>query len=234
MANTVSKQWFKDNVSEDTKELTEIGELTNKVLYDRLSMDLNDPETTIAIYAKIFDAVTEVIVGKQKEYDNFNLNIANRLNIGYTTTSADDDEKVGNFMVYIQHIYNNSPDEALDEDETNTIELATQWNAANIKTQSDVIKEVAVLGKKKMSDLINIKTESNEYIIPLFCIIHQQIINYIRLKRVENKLRQYEINIAGLYTVGITETDDAEEEIYFVPSISTKLLFKCDELASRE
>ena len=227
-----SKKWFKDNVSENEKELIEIGELANRMLHEKISLGLSDPMTTISIYASIFDTMCDVIVDKEKEYDDFVLNVADRLEIGYSTTSSEDDEKTGNYMVSIRHLESKSSDTSLDEDEDNTIELCTQWNAANIKTQADVIKEVASRAKKELSNIINIKIESHEFVIPLFCIIHSQILHYIRLKRVEENKTEYEINVAGLYTVGIQETDDGEEEIYYVPSIALKLKFKNDAIAS--
>lgn len=230
-----SKMWFKENVSENQKELMEIGELSNRMLHEKISLGLNDPMTTIAIYAKIFDTICDVVVDQEANWEDFCLNIADRLKIGYTTTSSDDDEKVGNFMIFMQHVYgttgsDNSLDD--DEDEDDTIVLCTQWNAANVKAQSNIIKDIAAKGKKALDDIINIKIESHEFVIPMFCIIHSQIINYIRLKRVEENKTDYEINVAGLFTVGIQETDDAEEEIYYVPSISLKLKFKNDSIAT--
>lgn len=229
---TKSQQWFLDNVVENEEELKEIGDIANRTLFDKLSLQLFNPMTTIAIYAKIFDAVCEVIVDQEDDWDDFCLNVADRLKIGYTTTSSDDDEKSGNFMVFMQHVENTQTDDSLSDEETDTIELATQWNAANVKTQADVIKTVAALGKKKLGDLMNLKVESHEFVIPMFCIIHSQIINYIRLKRIEENKTEYELNVAGLYTIGIQETDEAEEEIYYVPSISLKLKFKNDAVAT--
>lgn len=232
MAESKAQKWFKENVSENVKELIEIGELANHELHNKISLGLSDPMTTIALYANIFESICDVIVDKQDSWDDFCLNIADRLKIGYTTTNNEDDEKTGNFMVFMQHVPNTSSNESLDEEEDDTIVLCSQWNAANIKNQADVIKEVASRGKKALSEIINIKIESHEFVIPMFCIIHQNIINYIRLKRVEEGKTEYELNVAGLYTVGIQETDDAEEEIYFVPSISLKLRFKNDAVAS--
>lgn len=232
MAETKSKLWFKDNVSENEAELIQIGELANKMLYDKINLGINDPRTTIAIYAKIFDEVCNVVVSKQDEWDEFWLTIADRLQIGYTTTTSEDDEKQGNFMVFIKHIESKQKDDPLDEEEEDTIALCTQWNAENIRTQADIIKEIASRAKKKLEEIINIKIASCEFVIPMFCIIHSQIVNYIRLKRIEEDKSEYEINVAGLYTIGIQETEDAEEDIYFVPSISLKLKFKNDAQAS--
>jgi len=188
--------------------------------------------TTITIYASIFDSLCNVVVDKEKEYDDFNLNVADRLEVGYSTTNSDDDEKTGNYMVYIRHLESKASDMPLDEDEDDTIVLCTQWNAANIRVQADVMKEVAARAKKDLSDIINIKTGNYEFIVPMFCIIHSQILRYIRMKRKEVDKSEYELNVAGLYTIGIQVTEDTEEEIYYVPSIALKLKFKNDAIAS--
>lgn len=244
MAKTKTQLWFDENVSENQKELLEIGELANKVLHETISISINNPKTTIAIYAKLFECICDVIIEKESEWSDFRLNVADRLNIGYTTTSNEDDEKMGNFMIYIQDIDHVQSTENLEEDETDTIVLCTQWNAANVKAQSDVIKKVASAGKKVLSEILNVKTESNEIVIPMFCIIHDQILNYIRLKKAESKDAEYEINVAGLYTIGIADLEsededeegntekDINEEIYYVPSISLKLRFKSDKIAT--
>ena len=99
-------------------------------------------------------------------------------------------------------------------------------------TQTEIIKNIAARGKKAFKELINLPIETHELIIPLFCIIHSQLINYIRLKRVEQNKTEYELEIAGLFTVGIRETDEADEEVYFIPSVALKRLFKNDAIAT--
>jgi hypothetical protein len=163
-----SKLWFAENVADNKAELIEVGELANRNLHDKISLGLNDPETTIAIYAKIFEAICEEVASKEEDYESFRLNIANRLEVGYTTTSSEDDEKMGNFMVYINHLETPASNDSLDEEETDTIVLCTQWNAANVKTQAETIKAVAARGKKALSEMINIKLDNVEFIIPMF------------------------------------------------------------------
>lgn len=232
MSESKSKRWFEENVAENRDELIEIGELANRILHDNLSLGLNDPMTTIAIYASIFETICDSVAEREDEWSDFCLNVADRIKIGYTTTDNENDEKSGNFMVFIQHVESTTSDEPLDEEEDDTIVIACQWNAANIKIQSDIIKEIAAKAKKNLENLINIKIESSDFVIPMFCMIHRQIINYIRLKRVDNNQNEYEINMAGLYNIGVQETADGEEDIYFVPSISLKLKFKNDAVAT--
>lgn len=234
-----TKKWFDENVLEDVDDLLAIANLANTIVDERISLGIGYPETTLAIYATIFDTIVDKIADFESTRDSFELNIANRLIIGYNTTDNSDDEKVGNFMVYLNHPYEeytttikqNKDDEDLDDNEK-TVTLCVEWNAANVKEQATLITEIATAAKKAITEKLNIKTESAEFVIPLFCIIHEQIINYLRIKRVEEGVAEKEINCCGIYTVGIRETDDGDEEIYYIPSISLKLKFKDDKAST--
>ena len=238
-----SIEWFNENVSENEKDLRAIAVESVDPLYQKLSINF-DPdvcpdyqEMIIAMYGVIFNEICNEIVEKEKEWDSFSLNIADRLKIGYTTTDDEDDEKTGNFMVFMQNTmkdFTNSKADEPKEKSNFTVELATQWNAANIKVQADVLKSIAARSKKALSDVLDIKSETHEFIIPFFCMVHSEILKYLKLQKEELSKSEYELNIAGLYTIGIQETDDAEDNIYYVPSISLKLKFKNDSVASAE
>lgn len=232
---TPTEQWFIDNVTENKEELIEIGELANRIIHETISLGLSNPMTTIACYGTIFTSICSEIAELQKQdYSDFCLNIADRIRIGYTTTDSEDDEKSGNFMVFIQNV-NHVEDEKMDDedgDECNTITLCTHWNAKNITSQSDFIRDIAAKAKTALNKIINLKTESSEFIMPLFCIIHSTILKYALLKRKESEELEYELNVAGLYTLKVEVTNDGEEEISYIPSIALKLLFKNDAIAT--
>lgn len=232
MADTQSTKWFEENVAENRDELITIGEAANKMLFKNISLGLTNPMTTIAIYAKIFDVICDAVVEKEEEYSDFALNVAGRFTIGYTTTDNEDDEKAGNFMCFMAQNDEPYSDAPSDENEDDTIQLCVQWNSTNIKTQSDILKDIMARGKKQLSDLLNIKTESHEYILPMFCIIHGAIVNYVKSKLGEDEnLSEYEVNVAGLYTIG-AQVIEGNPSIYYVPSISLKLKFKNDAIAT--
>lgn len=227
-----SIEWVKNNVFENKKELLEVAEQANRILVNRMSLDLVHPEVALAVYGTIFQSACKFISEKEADYDAYDLNIADFLHIGYTTTDSEDDEKNGNFMVYLQHVPNESIDAVIDEEETNTLALAALWNATHIKSQVEQIKDVAVQGMKDITGIINLKVQSHEFIIPMFSIIHAQLIKYLREKRSEFKQSEYELNVCGLFNAGCSINDDTEEEIYLTPSITLKLLFKNDSIAS--
>ena len=136
-------------------------------------------------------------------------------------------------MAYMKDCKSTQTDASInDDDDQSTINLATQWNSKNITESHEIIKEIAGKAKAKLGELINIKLESHEFVIPLFCIVHAAIVNHVRLKRIDSGDSDYSLNIAGLYTIGCELTEDGDEEIYYLPSISMKLKFKNDKLAT--
>lgn len=252
MANkTISEKWFEDNIFENQEELMSIGRMASRLVNDRIALDLNDDtgKKTIAIYCNIFDSILEVIKARQDSgSEEFELNIADRLIIGFKNDYDEDDEKEGNFMVYMKHREPTRSDESMDDDVEgkSTISLSTQWNAINVTAQIDIIKEVALKGRKKLEEFVNIKTESIEFIIPLFSIIHTSMLSWLKLKRAELQKPDFEISVGGMYTVGVQlvefedpdaaneETEggmDVKEEIYYLPGISMKRYFKNDAKA---
>lgn len=229
---TKSQKWFVSNVVDDVKENLEIGNLANEILHKRFSIGLTNPYTTMTIYSSILETACEVLKDMQDTHDEYSINIANHFIIGYTNTNNDDDEKSGNYMIYIRHLDNPKPDDDIDEEECDTLTLCTQWNAANITTQPEIIKEISIRAKKKLSEIIDIKFASAEFIMPMFCTIYNNIIAYIKLKRVETKETSYQLTITGMYTVIVQETDDGDEEIYYKPEVALKLLLKNDASAT--
>lgn len=225
--------WFKENIIENVDDIKQIGENAARTLHTKLSMDL-DATTVIAVYGKVFEVLCNVLKSRREEWDEFAINVAGRFVIGFSSSENDEDEKQGNFMVYMKHLETSSSDDSLDDEETDTIALSVQWNAANVKEQAEVMREISSKGMTELSRVLNLKVGSDEFIIPTFCIIHSEIVKYIKLKRVTENSADYEINVAGLFLAGVHETDDAEEEVYFEPSVSLKRFFKGDLLASRD
>ena len=233
MSMTKSEAWFEKNINEDEEALRAIGELSNRAIHDKFALTLNVPELPIAMYAVIFRSIKEVLKSKEEEFSDYSIEIANRVKIGYSNYDNEDAEKNGNFMISIKHIPGSKVDNTRDDDEDSnkTIELAAQWNAINITTDIEVIQEIADKAKKNIDDELNVAIGSSELIIPLFITIHESMISYLSLKRVELQECEYEINMAGEFFAGVRENDEGEEEVYFIPPVDLRLSMK-DDLAS--
>lgn len=238
MAETLSTKWFEDTFpatsdeeKKDRELFIEIGKKAMEDLFSWISLEITNPMTVIACYVKIFESICSVVVDKEDEWEDYALNIVDRFNIGYTTTTSEDDEKDGNFMVFMQHIdatHNNTP---ADENETETIELCVQWNAANIKNQIEDLKECMARGKKDLSNIMNIKTEKADYIMPMFCIIHDALVYTVTEQLSKRDINSFSLNVAGLFTITAEIIDD-KVEIFYEPEIALKLMFKNDAVAT--
>ena len=88
-----------------------------------------------------------------------------------------------------------------DDEEDDTALLCVKWNASNIKAQAEIIKEISVRGRKNLSDLINIKLDKDVFVMPLFCIIHDAIVNYVHNKRVDLKTTLMLVLMINLYCI---------------------------------
>ena len=90
------------------------------------------------------------------------------------------------------------------------------------------MKEIEAKAVSRISSILGTKLVTSEMILPLFCTIHEQIISWIRIKRVDSGKSSYELDVCGLYDIIICETDDGDEKIEYSPSVYGKLELKSD------
>lgn len=232
--STKSENWYVKNVVEDHEDIETIANLAKKALYDKLSIEINSTDVVISTYGVIFKVIEDYIKEQQESHPEYSLNIANRFEIGYTNTDDESQEKVGNFMIYMKVLENNAMDMQIDEDEDRTIELATQWNAANITSNVEAVKEISARSLRRASQDLEIELGSLEVVIPFFCIVLEQIIAYMKIKRAEENVQEYEINLCGLCHAGAQCFDGMTEVAYFRPTVTKKRVFKDDKGANKE
>lgn len=227
-----SELWMEENVVNNVDEIKEIGELAHRSILDKLCINMS-PDLCIASYGIIFESILEILKSKQKEYSDFAINIANVLQISYNTNNDDEAEKMGNFMPFIQQIANGPiPDSGVDSSVQDSIEICTTWNSSHITEQADVLGEIATKAVSNLSAQLNTKTMSQSIIIPIFCLVHEQIVSYVKLQRVDSGLSEYELDVAGLYTIHAVETDDGTENIEYTLGVYSKMSIKDDLKAS--
>lgn len=245
-------QYFLENTTEENREEMElIGSICSPILKKRISLGIKNPHIIISMYLKILETICDTIRKRESDCTEFSLNIANRLIIGYTSTDDEDDEKFGNFQAFMKHVEASEVQKEMDLDEDTedasgkTVELSTHWNAINVKEQADVLKEVAANSKAGINEVINVTFSSIEFVIPFFCIVHSQIVEYIKAKQAEkakeadSPLVEYSLDVCGWYTISIenvqsSNSEDVTQDIFYEPGIAMKLFFKNDMIASKE
>lgn len=233
---TKSEEWFYHNVVEDKDDINAIAELAIKQVDRLFNIKFKTNAAPIAVYAVIMDCIKAHLHAKEKDNSSYSINIADRLEIGFTSgfdTEDDDAEKGGNFCLYLKHLPNDAVT-ASDPDERNSIALAVQWQAANVHKSIDDLKVIAGDGLNKLRQELDIFLGNPELVIPIFAAIHSQVIAYIQFKKNAAGIDVDDVsfNMAGLYEIGIIEEADGEYNIQFKPLVSDKGTFKSDERAS--
>lgn len=235
--------WFDSYCVEDVEDLLTIGEWGKRVLKEKLNMNIGHPskpasdvekKLIIAIFGIVLETVIEFLKSKQvAQYESYTINFANRVQLGYTTSSENeniDEEKTGNFMPFMQHIYDSKTNNDRDEDEYNSVTLATQWNAANVRTSIEDIKEISSKALERLKSY-SIHLGTPELVIPIFCLIYEILVSYIKMQRASTNEFEYILNVASIVSARAVEGEDGDV-IYFDASIFFKREIKSDERAS--
>ena len=226
-------QWYDENIIEDHDIMQEIGEYALQHIYNCFRIKFRDYKRPIAMYAVVFDAIREVLKEMEKTKESFSINIANRMEIGFTSSFDDgaDVEKEGNFMIFIRQIPNMATSENKDDGETQSIVLCTEWNASNISEDTRALKEIAVRAKQKLDTELDLTFDSIEVIFPVFCATHESIVNFLKGYKAMNNSFELLVNVANVYDISIMSMEDGEE-VSIKPKVYDKITFKDDQSAS--
>lgn len=230
--------YFDENCNEDKEDVLMICETANKQLYKEFKMSFNDPITKkpdprllASSFGKIYEAILISLEKFERTYSDFELNICGRLLIGYSTNQDEDDEKQGNFMIYIRHLNVNKKFDSVEDPSSTASERAVQWNNENIINQPEVIKNVSIEALDVLKG-IDVVLNSSECVMPIFVTVYESIINYLKIVRREQDLFEYEINFMNCFFIGVRESEDGNDDVYIRPNIDSKLRLKNDSLAS--
>lgn len=197
-----------------------------------------DTRALACIFSKIFDAILEKLRSLEDSYNSYEINICDRLLIGYDTSDDDDDEKTGNFMIYMRNIASNlgivnptgTEMESLDSD-ASSLNRVVVWNGA-VVNGSKVLNDIAISALKKIEEDLEFQLSSPEYIWPIFSTIYEHIINYVKCRITKDQLSDIEINFISCFDIGAMESEDGEPTVYIRPNINSKLMLKNDAKAS--
>lgn len=240
------KLWFDDHIVENKEDLLTIGDIANRSILKNINMTFGDLSSTdaakgcIAFYAIVFNAILKNLKEKQKSYDEFTINYAKRFFITFNGDSDDEEsEKVGTFTIFMHHTTppplsnkSNMSDEYDDDNvkDTLTFDLAADWKIRHIDEQNEIIDEIEETALDDLGKLADIHAVKSSFITPAFCFIHDAIVSKLKLIPKERNIEsgEYEINVAGIYTIGIRPDAEGNSEIYYVMSPGVRQYFKDD------
>lgn len=247
---TFATRWFKDYAVNNADELRIICNLTARSAWEQFTLRVRTENTEI--YAVVFYATFMEILyylrDKQKSRNNFTIQIANSINIGYTNNSDENNEKVGNFMPIMEFINVNRNvvrddrgSMRSDSDDKKDPEATTkgflEWQNNNTKSNVSYYKEIKESAYNVLKRDYHIDLRTSEAILPLFCIFMDNITNVLKEKYREAEgtdVSEVSINVLGLFDAFYSfDEEENTEVIEFTPNIKMKLALKSDDIADR-
>lgn len=239
---TFVTRWFKDYAVNNATELKIICDLTARSAEEQFSMYLKSGNTEVyaVVFYATFMTILEFIRTKQKLYNNFTIEIYKSINVGYSNSDDDDNEKVGNFMPIMEYIgiNRNIVDEHNGMDVDKTAQNFIRWQVLNSKKNVEFYKEIQERAYERLKSEYKTNLRTSEAVFPLFCIFMDHITSVLKMKFKEadgTDVSEVSMNVLGLFDVYYSfNEEDNQEIIEFQPNISMKLALKSDDIASRE
>lgn len=239
---TFVTRWFNDYAVNNRTELKFICDLTSRSAEEQFSLYLKSGNTEVysVVFYATFMTILKFLKGKQNTYNNFTIQICNSINIGYSNSINENNEKIGNFMPIMEYIGINrnviNEDTSYDVDRTS--ESFVRWKSLNIKKTAEYYKEIQEHAYEVLKSQYKTNLRTSEAVIPLFCTFMDHIVNVLKVKFKEadgTDVSEVSMNVFGLFDVyySFNEEDD-REVIEFQPNITMKLALKNDDNASRD
>ena len=220
---------YTNNVVEDADDILQVLDVTSKIIKDKFKISLDDHRILGAMFRETYMSFLRKLKELEKSYSNYTITVADRFSIGYTTTDSQDDEKQGNFMVFIEDHMNTKKNN--DPEFTSSAkERVVQWCIDNITVQPDIINSVAMDALDNLKK-IDIVLASSDFVIPIFITIYDTLVNYLQIKRSESNKFEYEINFISCFNIKAMEGEKGDI-IAIRPNIEAKLELKNDAVAS--
>ena len=238
---TFATRWFKEHAVNNPRELKIICDLTAESVDRQFSLKVKSDNTEVfgVIFYGTIMAILNFIRSKEKTYNEFTIEIANSINIGYTNNDNEDNEKVGNFMPILEYIGINRDlvDIETNIDSNRSARNYLRWKELNIKKTVEYYKDIQSNANQLLKEQYKVSPRSEEAIIPIFCIFMDHISNLLKKKYEEAEgtgVSEVSINVFGLFDAYYSyDEEEGKEIIEFQPNITTKLALKSDETAAR-
>ena len=225
--------YFKEMVNENEEDILTICETASRSLNDDIKIPINDPRLIGVMFAVTYDSIIKKLkeLESSGEWLDQEINIADRLIVGFSTNENEDDEKMGNFMVYLRDNKITHKRMEVDDPMAPSKERSVQWMTENIQNNPKLLKDIAILSIKGLKEY-DIQIQDEEIIWPIFCYTYDSIVNYLKIRRAEMNEFEYEIYFMSCFYIGARESEDDLVDIYITPNIDSKLTLKDDTLAS--
>ena len=189
---TKAEPWvvfMKDSLCEDFDLIESIADTANRALYEKYKIKIDSWALSTAIFLKTFESICTMLKSKEKDYSSYAVNFMNRFIVSFNSNINDEDEKTGNFMIYLRHVGGDTVKDTFVDPTDTPLTRVSDWNKDNLISKIDdgIVKKQPEL-TRKMSLLavdyinkINIKLANNEVIFPMFINFYDAVITVCKL-----------------------------------------------------
>nr|DAO30628.1 MAG TPA: hypothetical protein [Caudoviricetes sp.] len=230
------QQYVDEYLVDDKEVIMKAAEVSILEIEKRFNMRIPEASMALCIYGVTFDTLIALLKKKRKDHNDYSVDVASYFTVCFENEVDETAEKIGNFMVqYIPR----QPDQLIHSDDIGiegrqkSKELCTKWNAAHIIQDTEFCKNLQEHTRAELAKL-DINLATSELILPLFCTIHECLMNAVISQLQDLELSTYSITVLGIATIGAREDASGNIEVYMLPPVSPKVDLKDDALASRD
>lgn len=233
-------QAYDEYVVEDEDFVKTVGLTACENIFNDFSINFSGKEEgkdgykmVILIFVKTIEQIIATLISKRTTMSSYEINIADRLVIGYTnSTDNPDDEKLGNFMIYLQDLgHYIAPNDEIRSGGS-CREYITQWNNENMVKQPTVLESIASSTRKVLYDQLNIRLVSNEFVFPIFVTVYETLVHILKITRGEIGEEDLQVNFCNCFEIRALLQDNGTDKIIIKPSIEMKMGLKSDAIGT--
>lgn len=226
------QKYFDTYCVEDREDVILICEIASKIIWERFKAKYDDPKILATVVSVTYEQIKNKLKDLRPKNSEFRINVCDRFEIGYTNDENEDDEKSGNFMIYIKPLTSVGLDQVYESDDpyAKSAQRAVEWCSKNISENSAILNDIAISTVEALKNL-NINIGISELVFPTFIMVYESLVNYLKVKRSETKEYKEEINFISCFFIAARESVEGEDEIIIRPDIDTKILLKDDSMA---
>jgi len=236
-------RWLEDNCPDNREEILKICELTARSAERQFTFGPasgDNYEAFALIFFATFQSILEFLREKQRRYLVYSIEIGKSIKIGYSNSTAEENEKLGNFMPRMEYIGINHDitGKASPVEVNATTNNFIQWKVLNIKKNDEQANDIQEIAYNRIFNEYYIDLRTSEATIPLFCIFMDNIVNVLRAMAKEaqgTNVTEFTIRVLGLFDAFYSYDEmEGKERIEFTALPYMKLSLKNDNLAGNQ
>ena len=231
---------YDEYVVEDEDFVEQVGRTAAENIFNDFNINFSGNERTdgfkmpIMIFIKTLEQIIMELEKQRSTMSSFEINIADRLVIGYSNTDGNysGDEKNGNFMIYLQDLgHYIAPNDDIRSGGS-CREYISAWNNENMVKQPETLNRIAAKTATVLAKELDIQLLNHEFVFPIFVTVYETLVHILKITRRELKEEDFAVNFCNCFLIRAMEQDSGVDKIIIQPSIEFKMALKSDAIAT--